>query len=179
MVLLPASPLLPSNDIVTPRPTLDLSAPEADWPWQESPEDDVDNTAFGGKSPGFCPTGGCRCGRCDRYDYDYEEEYYDEGVGYFSAYVEPVETFADAKARICKTLARYINVLNTVTTGSTKESLLLEMLCFLRDEPYAQDFLDENSKFKNILGVKLTEWGMMATRYDVKDMCGAMIGRFF
>lgn len=199
-ILLPPSPreeLLPTPpptvEVATPRPTLDLVAPEGDWPWREAP-DDVDYDEFGGKSPGFCLTGACRCGRCggdrygsngsdrywrsSRYSYDdYARDYYgeeDEGD-----YYAPVETYAEAKIRICDVLSRYIRVIEEVTGRSSKETLLLEMLRFLLDEPYTQEFMDKNAKFKTVLGPKLSEWGLVAERLDVKAACGAVIGRFF
>lgn len=203
-ILLPPSPReeLPPTppvavEVATPRPTLDLAAPKGDWSQRSSVTvpNDVDYDAFGGKSPGFCLTGACRCGRCgddgDRYwrssrysyddyarDYDeYGEE--DEGDGYYAPQVElPVETYADAKIRICGVLGRYIRVIEEAT-GRGKETLLLEMLHFLLDEPYTQELLDKNTKFKTVLGGKLSEWGLVAERSDVKAACGAVIGRFF
>jgi hypothetical protein len=204
ILLLPASPrgeselpqTPPPTVVTTPRPTLDLSAPDARRPLAVEVPDDVDYEAFGGESPGFCPTGACRCGRCNgmgfrssRYDYtdyarDYdgygeeEDDYYDNGY-VVPVYVQPTETYADAKKRICSTLTRYINVIGGMTSQGGKESFLLEMIRFLLDEPFMAEFLDKNTKFKEVLGSRMTTFGVETSRADVRVACGEVLGRFF
>jgi hypothetical protein len=199
VLLLPASPKgepemppTPPAVEVTPRPTLDLAAPDARRPRAAIPRD-VNYDAFGGMSPGFCPTGDCRCGRCggrrsSRYTYeDYARDYEDYVEGHEEAEYEeaeyeppsPVETYAEARLRIVKVLQDYLIQLGKTVGRAARESLVYNMADYVLNEPFMREFLDKNLAFKTVLGKKMNEIQLEAEDLEVRFMCGEVVGRFF
>jgi hypothetical protein len=209
VLLLPASPrdepVMPPTPIepTTPRPTLDLDAPKAQRPLTEAPND-VDYDAFGGVSPGFCPTGDCRCGRCgydrygsggDRYwsssrygygDYaqDYTEEedewdpYGDDGY-VIPAYVPSVDPYEEAKGRICKEIGALIKEVGAVTGWEERERAAIRLIEYMLTAPFVAEFLERNAHFKSVVGAKMTEFSVGGRLPELRRACGEVLGRFY
>lgn len=190
----PPTPTVPS----TPRPTLDLEAPAMKRPLPKFPPYEEDD-AFGGESPGFCPTGACRCGRCgydrdywssSRYGYDDyirdyteadEEEwdpYGDDGYA-IPVYVPPVDPYEVAKTRICKEFAVLLQTVGTAVGWEARERAAILLAEYMLSEPFMSEFMDRNAHFKSVVGGKMTEFGVGAKLPELKRACGEVLGRFY
>lgn len=191
VLLLPASPQGEPELPWTPRPTLDLDAPKAQRPLTNRPKY-VSDDAFGGVSPGFCITGDCRCGNCSsgkrywssyRYGYD---DYPEEGEDYYDddyvvpAYVPPVDNrYADAKSRICVDIGSFIKAMSLVHGAEARELCILRLTDYMLHEEFMGEFLEKNATFKNVVGIKMTEFGTTAKNPALQRACGEVLGRFY
>lgn len=191
----PPTPTVPS----TPRPTLDLEAPAVKRPLPKFPPYEEDD-AFGGESPGFCPTGACRCGRCggdrywrsSRYGYDDyvrdaseyvgdDEEwdpYGDDGYA-IPAYVPPADPYEVAKDRISKEISAHIRNVGAVTAWEERERAAIALVGYMLSEPFMGQYLDRNAKFKSVVGLKMTEFSVGAKLPELRRVCGEVLGWFY
>jgi hypothetical protein len=178
------------GEMSTLRPTLDLEAPELKRPHAEIP-DDIEYYRFGGKSPGFCLTGKCRCGDCgrafrsSRYTYDdyvQDVEEYDAEYGCDAAEeedVEIVETYSTAKVRIVHQFQWRLSQFASLTRGVERELAAISLFNYFMEEPFMETFLDENAPLKAVIKSKLCEFQGVTQNSDLLALCETLLSRFY
>lgn len=177
--LLPASPCGEPEMVATPtpRPSVVIDAPRIERP-RHVFVPDIDYDAFGGMSPGFCPTGSCRCGDCGySRDRDRGSRYTSEDYERDCAEAEE-ETEEEANARITKELAAMMKEF-AVSTNEEKIALIIPLAEYILDDPGMWAFLTTYPGFAAVVRDRMLDFSHKLPGTQQERLCREVLRTFF